>query len=106
MSCGIVGSFDRLRSLARKPTALFLGGLPPSRVGVNGPKPYKFIGLGDVNGPKPYKFIGVGNNYLGKSHPPVSGTGGDPRLGGCRRPAPRGRQPPNGGVWGARALQE
>ncbi len=24
------------------------------------PKPYKFIGFGDIHGPKPYKFIGFG----------------------------------------------
>ncbi len=27
----------------------------------NGPKPYKFIGFGDIHGPKPYKFIGFGD---------------------------------------------
>ena len=26
-----------------------------------GPKPYKFIGFGDLHGPKPYKFIGFGD---------------------------------------------
>ncbi len=26
-----------------------------------GPKPYKFIGFGDVHSPKPYKFIGFGD---------------------------------------------
>ena len=26
-----------------------------------GPKPYKFIGFGDIHGPKPYKFIGFGD---------------------------------------------
>ncbi len=31
---------------------LLLGGLPP--------KPYKFIGFGDIYGPKPYKFIRFG----------------------------------------------
>ena len=24
------------------------------------PKPYEFIGFGDIHGPKPYKFIGFG----------------------------------------------
>ncbi len=33
-----------------------------------GPKPYKFIGLGDIHGPKPYKFIRFG----------VCGTGARP----------------------------
>ena len=27
---------------------------------IHGPKPYKFIGFGDIHGPKPYKFIGFG----------------------------------------------
>ncbi len=27
---------------------------------IYGPKPYKFIGFGDIDGPKPYKFIGFG----------------------------------------------
>ncbi len=27
----------------------------------HGPKPYKFIGFGDIHGPKPYKFIGYGD---------------------------------------------
>ncbi len=26
-----------------------------------GPKPYKFIGFGDINGPKPYKFTVFGD---------------------------------------------
>ncbi len=26
-----------------------------------GPKPYKFIGFGDIYGTKPYKFIGFGD---------------------------------------------
>ncbi len=26
-----------------------------------GPKPYEFIGFGDIHGPKPYKFIGFGD---------------------------------------------
>ncbi len=26
-----------------------------------GPKPYKFIGFGDIHGPKPYKFVGFGD---------------------------------------------
>ncbi len=26
-----------------------------------GPKPYKFVGFGDLLGPKPYKFIGFGD---------------------------------------------
>ncbi len=28
---------------------------------IHGPKPYKFIGFGDIHGPKPYKFIGFGD---------------------------------------------
>ncbi len=28
---------------------------------MDGPKPYKFIGFGDIDGPKPYKFIGLGD---------------------------------------------
>jgi hypothetical protein len=31
------------------------------RRGPPGPKPYKFIGFGEVHGPKPYKFIGFGD---------------------------------------------
>jgi hypothetical protein len=27
----------------------------------SGPKPYKFIGFGDIHGPKPYKFTGFGD---------------------------------------------
>ncbi len=26
-----------------------------------GPKPYEFIGFGDIEGPKPYEFIGLGD---------------------------------------------
>ena len=26
-----------------------------------GPKPYEFIGFGDIHGPKPYEFIGFGD---------------------------------------------
>ncbi len=29
----------------------------------DGPKPYKFIGFGDMHGPKPYKFIGFGDMH-------------------------------------------
>ena len=29
--------------------------------GVQGSKPYKFIGFGDLHGPKPYEFIGFGD---------------------------------------------
>ncbi len=28
---------------------------------IHGPKPYKFIGFGDIRGPKPYKFRGFGD---------------------------------------------
>ncbi len=42
---------------------LFHGPKPYKFIGfgdVHGPKPYKFIGSGDVHGPKPYEFIGFG----------------------------------------------
>ncbi len=29
---------------------------PLSRLSYKGPKPYKFIGFGDIHGPKPYKI--------------------------------------------------
>ncbi len=30
---------------------------------IQGPKPYKFIGFGDIHGPKPYKYIGFGDIF-------------------------------------------
>ncbi len=27
---------------------------------IHGPNPYKFIGFGDIYGPKPFKFVGLG----------------------------------------------
>ena len=35
-----------------------------------GPKPYEFMGFGDIHGPKPYEFIGFGdeNNSGGHNH--------------------------------------
>ncbi len=35
---------------------------------LEGPKPYTFIGFGDIYGPKPYKFIGFGDIYGPKPH--------------------------------------
>ncbi len=35
---------------------------------MDGPKPYKFIGFGDIYGPKPYRFIGFGDIYGPKVH--------------------------------------
>ena len=38
--------------------------LPPAGTRIpmpDGPKPYKFIGFGDIHGPEPYKFIGFGD---------------------------------------------
>ncbi len=55
-----------------------------------GPKPYKFIGFGDIHGPKPYKFIGFGPN-----RPPPSQCSAGPRAtGAC----------PNGPLWSAKSL--
>ena len=34
----------------------------------HGPKPYKFIGFGDIYGPKPYKFIGFGDIHSPKPY--------------------------------------
>ncbi len=34
---------------------------PEDRFPARGPKPYKFIGFGDIHGPKPCKFIGFGD---------------------------------------------
>jgi hypothetical protein len=33
---------------------------------IHGPKPYKFIGFGNIHGPKPYKFIWFGNIHGSK----------------------------------------
>ncbi len=52
---------------------------------IHGPKPYKFTGFGDIHGPKPYKFIGFGLLMLSPQtipHPPPS----------------RPQQTPSGGV--------
>ncbi len=32
------------------------------------PKPYKFIGFGDIDGPTPYKFIGFGGIHGPKAY--------------------------------------
>ncbi len=34
---------------------------------IHGPKPYKFIGFGDIHSPKPYKFVWFGDIRLGRS---------------------------------------
>ncbi len=38
-----------------------------------GPKPYKFIGVGDIHGPKPYKFIGFGDSRRAPGRNPYQG---------------------------------
>ncbi len=35
---------------------------------LDGPKPYKFIGLGDLHGSKPCKFIGFGDLHGPKAY--------------------------------------
>ncbi len=94
-----------------------LPGFPSMRLSVPslwpraGPKPYKFIGFGDIHGPTPYKFIGLGDIHglwlvfniafrsLGGSRPP------DPLVGGLPPPKPPavglgGGSSPNGGSGG------
>ncbi len=34
----------------------------------HGPKPYEFIGFGDIQGPKPYEFIGFGAMDVAKTY--------------------------------------
>ncbi len=45
----------------------------------SGPKPYKFIGFGDIYGPKPYKFIGLGDKSVVSV--PLLSTEQRPRVG-------------------------
>ena len=61
--------FVKLLWVLGKPTSLAVGDTPkPYKfIGfgdIYGPKPYKFIGFGDIYGPKPYKFTGFGQDDL------------------------------------------
>ncbi len=54
---------------------------------MDGPKPYKFIGFGDMDGPKPYKFTGFGPTCkAGRSIGPRRQR--RPRLGSRACPGP------------------
>ena len=62
---GLGTPFVKLLWVLGKPTSLAVGDTPkPYKfIGfgdIYGPKPYKCIGFGDIYGPKPYKFIGFG----------------------------------------------
>ena len=43
---------------------------------IHGPKPYKFIGFGDIHGPKPNKFIGFGDIHGPKPYGQTTGSHG------------------------------
>ncbi len=45
---------------------------------IHGPRPYKLIGFGDVHGPKPYKFIGFHGTPQGSLR--ILGSGPDSTL--------------------------
>ncbi len=49
--------------------------LAPLRFGVYGPKPYEFIGFGDIYGPKPYEFIRFGDIYMAPNPVNLQGFG-------------------------------
>ncbi len=61
------GSPDAPGARVKKPTNPYVSRVRPKPykfIGfgdIHGPKPYKFIGFGHIHGPKPYKFIGFGD---------------------------------------------